>query len=272
MKLGMMNCPGTDLIPEIHFAGRQGFDFLDLTIEPPGALSIHPVQVRDLLRKYGLGVVGHSAYYLPIQSPFPSVRKVVLQEFKTSLHLLSRVGAPNMAVHILSRRPRFFTFDDWVDFHLSVLVDLDTAARDLGMILMLEHGPVTLDQFDLLDRLFAEIPDLRFHLDVGHANLETSIHGTAEFLRRYHRRLAHVHFSDNYGGAADLHLPILCGTLPWEEVIPLLQGYGYDGTITLEVFAQARDYLLLSKRIVEKLWREPRPWGDRKEKRLYVTS
>lgn len=267
-----MNCPGADLISEIHFAGQHGFDFLDLTIEPPGALSIHPVQVRDLLKEYGLGVVGHSAYYLPIQSPFPRVRKVVLQEFKASLSLLGRVGAPNMAVHILHKKPRFSTFDEWVDFHLSVLVDLNTAARERGMILMLEHGPVTPDQFDLLDRLFAEIPDLRFHLDVGHANLETPGHGTAEFLHRYYSRLIHVHFSDNHGGAADLHLPILCGNIPWEEVIPLLQAYGYDGTITLEVFAQARDYLLLSKRIVENMWREPRQPTDGTEERLYGVS
>ena len=216
MKLGMMNCPGVDLISEVHFAGHQGFDFLDLTIEPPGALSMHPVQVRDLLKAYGLGVVGHSAYYLPIQSPFPSVRKVVLEEFKTSLHLLSRVGASSMAVHIVSKKPRFFAFEEWADFYLSVLIELSTTARDLGMTVMLEHGPVTREQFDLLDRLFAEIPDLRFHLDVGHAHLETPLHGTAEFLRRYHGRLSHVHFSDNCGGTADLHLPILCGNIPWK--------------------------------------------------------
>jgi sugar phosphate isomerase/epimerase len=40
------------------------------------------------------------------------------------------------------------------------------------------------------------------------------------------------------------------------EVIKTLKKYGYDGTVTLEIFSEYREYLLTSKKIVEKLWEE----------------
>ena len=37
MQIGAMNHPGRDPVAEIDWIGEHGFDFVDLTLEPPGA-------------------------------------------------------------------------------------------------------------------------------------------------------------------------------------------------------------------------------------------
>ncbi|MEW6557820.1 MAG: TIM barrel protein, partial [Elusimicrobiota bacterium] len=67
-------------------------------------------------------------------------------------------------------------------------------------------------------------------------------------------RLIHVHLSDNKGGYNDLHIPLGTGNVNWEDAVGLLKRIGYNNTITLEVFSRDRDYLLLTKQKVQKLW------------------
>jgi len=55
-------------------------------------------------------------------------------------------------------------------------------------------------------------------------------------MRAYGKRLAHLHFHDNKGGQADLHLPIGAGHIDLATMIRAIKQTGYDDTITLEVF------------------------------------
>jgi sugar phosphate isomerase/epimerase len=45
-----------------------------------------------------------------------------------------------------------------------------------------------------------------------------------------------------------------CGNIDWERTLKCLKKY-YDGTITLEVFSRDRDYVLLTKEKLARLWR-----------------
>ena len=118
-----------------------------------------------------------------------------------------------------------------------------------------------------LDRLFSDVEDLKeildavpdagFHLDVGHANLnlgQGGVNRTARLIEAFGDRLAHVHLSDNRGGTDDLHLPLGAGTIKWKEVIRLLKGASYDGTLTLEVFSREREHLRTSRRLLLEWW------------------
>jgi sugar phosphate isomerase/epimerase len=100
------------------------------------------------------------------------------------------------------------------------------------------------------------VPDLLFHLDVGHANLESEHNLTVEMASTFSDRLTHVHFSDNNGGDLDLHLPLGVGKIDWRWIVHILKRVGYDGTITLEVFAHDREYLVISRKKLRKLWDE----------------
>jgi hypothetical protein len=72
MKIGAMNYPARNPLQEIEWFGEHGFDFVDFTLEPSAADpdQIDTVAVRKALDRYGLGVVAHTAWFLPIGSPY----------------------------------------------------------------------------------------------------------------------------------------------------------------------------------------------------------
>jgi sugar phosphate isomerase/epimerase len=135
----------------------------------------------------------------------------------------------------------------------------DAAQR--GITLMVEN----------LDRLFSDVADLKvifdgvpevgFHLDVGHANLRLGRgekNRSKDLLAAFGDRLSHVHLSDNRGGAEDLHLPLGAGAIDWPGVARMLNESGWDGTVTLEVFSREREYLRMSRKLWLNWWSEAR--------------
>jgi sugar phosphate isomerase/epimerase len=84
-----------------------------------------------------------------------------------------------------------------------------------------------------------------------------------ELLAAYGTRLRHVHLHDNKGGGADLHLPLGTGSVDVRGAIRTLQAVGYDGTITLEVFAPDRHYLAYSRDSLQRIWSEEKISGNR---------
>ena len=67
MQIGAMNHPARDPVAEIDWIGQYGFDFVDFTLEPPAADpdQIDVDAIRAVLDRHNLGVVAHTAYYLP---------------------------------------------------------------------------------------------------------------------------------------------------------------------------------------------------------------
>src|SRR4029077_4224523 len=101
MKIGAMNHPARNPLEEIDSFGRQGFDFVDFTLEPPAADpdQIDPKAIRAALARHGLGVVAHTAYFIPLSSPFASIREASLGEFRRALRATHQIGATVMNVH-----------------------------------------------------------------------------------------------------------------------------------------------------------------------------
>ena len=155
------------------------------------------------------------------------------------------------------RPPKFFTDRQTVEWHVEVLGPLCEDAARVGVTIVLEHVPFAgANQLELIDGILENIPLLRFHLDSGHAKLERGHDRWNDYLHHLGSKLAHVHLSDN-DGTADQHLPV--GSVPrsttdWPDRIRKLKASGYDGTITLEVFAPEREYVLLSRDLVRKWW------------------
>jgi sugar phosphate isomerase/epimerase len=255
MLVGAMNSPMRDLATEIRAIQRDGFDFVDITLEPAGARSdqIDVPGVRAALAETGLRATGHTAYYLPIASPFPELREVALREIERCIDVLAALGVPNVDVHPDPRMP-LHEPEAIVERNTESLQRLAKYAESHGLQLMLENLGGLFGSPDVLGRVFDAVPSLGLLLDVGHANLSVPRNNADAILARIGHRLAHVHFSDNRGGEQDLHLPIGAGRINWDGVISLLKSRGYDGTITLEVFSADRDYLRLSAAKVRKLW------------------
>jgi sugar phosphate isomerase/epimerase len=107
MIIGAMNHPKSDILEEIRWMKELGLDFVDLTLEPPRAASwlADPVKIREELDRTGLGVVGHTAYYLPMSSPMQEVREGAVTEFKRCLEVFAKVGAKWMNIHPAAYAP-----------------------------------------------------------------------------------------------------------------------------------------------------------------------
>jgi sugar phosphate isomerase/epimerase len=89
MKIGAMNHPARNPLDEIDWFGRHGFDFVDFTLEPPaaGPDQIDPEAIRAALDRHGLGVVAHTAWFIPLASPFAGGRMASLVEFRWALRM-----------------------------------------------------------------------------------------------------------------------------------------------------------------------------------------
>lgn len=257
MQIGAMNHPREDVLSEIRWMGEMGLGFIDLTLEPPASAAwrVDPAAIRAGLRDYGLGVVGHTAYYLPVGSPFDELRKGAVGALKLCLDVFAKVGAKWMNIH----PDRYAPMHDrqfYIDRDLESLRELQRVGEGLGVGLMIENLPGDFNTVKQLGDLLDPLPELGLHLDIGHANLQVEQNTTWDILRVYGDRLRHVHLHDNKGGNQDLHLPLGAGTMDIAKHVAELKSCGYDGTITLEVFTPDRHYFQHSRDVLQRLWNE----------------
>lgn len=258
MKIGAMNNPMANLLKQIEWIGRNRFDFVDLTLEPPGALAadVDVDAVRELLDKYQLDAVGHTAYYLPIASPFPSFCRLAMQELRNCFEVFQMLGIRKVNLHPDEFAGGMLHRDQVIARNIRAMERATEEAKHHGLKLMVENTLRFFNSVKELQMLFDAVEDVGFHLDVGHANLNAEKNRTPEFLANFRDRLEHVHLSDNKAGTADLHLPLGAGLIPWDKMIAALKKSKYDGTITLEVFSRDKRYLLASREKLLEMWSE----------------
>lgn len=240
---------------EIAWMAELKLDFIDLTLEPPAVATwqVDPAEISKRLRDHGLGVVGHTAYYLPIGSSFESLRRAAVDELKRAAEVFAVIGAKWMNVHPDGHAP-FTDERTVVQRNISSLQELVTFATPLGVGIMLENVPGRFNSVAQLAPIFDAVPEAALHLDIGHCNLSVARSTAGELIARYARRLAHVHLHDNRGGHADLHLALGMGDLDLTGHVRELRTAGYDGTVTLEVFSRDRHFLAYSRDRLRELW------------------
>ncbi len=250
-----MNYPGADPVHEIEWIAGMGLEFIDLTLEPPGAASwsVDTRRIRNAIEAKKLGVVGHTAFYLPLASALKELRRAAVNELCRCLEKFSEIGAKWMNVH----PDRFTPMHErafYIKHDIESLHELIESGKRLGVGVMIENLPGDFNNAAQLGELLDPLPDLGLHLDIGHANLMVPFNTTEEIMNAYGSRLRHVHLHDNKGGHADLHLPLGTGTVPLETSVKALKKAGYDGTVTLEVFTPDRHYLSYSRDVLRRTW------------------
>lgn len=257
MLIGTMNHPGREVLQEIQWMAEMGFEFIDLTLEPPAA-GVRRVDVRaikEVLEAHRMKAVGHTAYYLPLCSPFESVRRAAVDELKICMEAFAALGVEWMNIHpdrIAPLHDRNFI----IEKNLQTIAELMEFGRDLDLGIMIENLPGSFNTVKQLGELLEPQPELGLHLDIGHANLMVEHNTTDEILQAFGKRLRHVHLHDNKGGSADLHLPLGAGTVDTARYVESLVRHGYDGTITLEVFTPDRHHLAYSRDLLRRIWDE----------------
>jgi sugar phosphate isomerase/epimerase len=255
MLVGAMNFPGRSVLKEIHRIQEDGFDFIDLTIEPPAAFNVDGKEIGSLIKDLGLGAVGHTAWYLPLASPWPEMRTLARDLFRRCLDIFADAEVDVVNVHPDGRLP-LHSRDQVLSRNAEVISDLAVDASQRAIQLMVENDDRTLATVEDMKVVMDAVPDAGFHLDIGHANLHLAKgepNRTAGLLEAFGDRLAHVHVSDNRG-SEDLHLPLGAGVIDWRKSIRLLKDAGWDSTVTLEVFSREREHLRTSRRLWLQWW------------------
>jgi sugar phosphate isomerase/epimerase len=260
MLVGAMNNPARPLEDELHRIAAAGFAVADVTLEPPAAWPCDGAALAALLRELGLIGVGHTAYYLPIASPFPRLRRAAHEAMHEAFDVFAEAGIDRVNVHP-DPLNRLFASAEVQARNAEAVAELAAAAATRGLMLMLENLGRVFGTAEELRPLFEAASGLGFHLDVGHANLGRGAaqpNRTAELLAGFGDRLAHVHISDNLG-LDDLHLPLGAGAIEWPTIVRHLKNVGWDGPVTLEIFSATPRHLESSRELWLGWWSNEGP-------------
>ena len=263
MRYGAMNFPVNDVRQEIKQFAVLGFDFLELTLDPPRAhystIRADKGTILEELKHCGMGLVCHLPTFVYTADLTESIRQASLQEMIESLETANGLGAEKVVLHpgVISGMGAFVR-DVSKRHALESLDSISQKAEALGIVLCLENMfPRYLSFAEPEDfvPVFEQFPNIKLTLDTGHANIgSTGGDRIIRFLKTFSHRLGHVHMSDNHGKRDD-HLPIGKGSVPFRRVIQTLKRIGYDDTITLEVFSEDRNELAASRDQIDELLR-----------------
>lgn len=258
MQMGIMNNPFNDIREEIEWIGKNGFSFIDLTLEPSRSQpkDLNGDAIISLLAKYKLSVIGHTCYYLPYAHTIQKVQNTAIAVFKEYIDFISLIGAASINIHTDKQYPDEAK-EQVLQNHITVLKKLCDYAEKKRVVLMFEntHSGLLSNLSDI-ETILTSVPKLWLHLDIAHAHVA----GVKDFryiLEKYKTRIRHIHVSDN-DGSFDQHKPLGQGNIPWVRIIPLIKSYIPEITITLEVFdtdiENQRNQQLASRQKLEEIW------------------
>ncbi|NLB35386.1 MAG: sugar phosphate isomerase/epimerase [Elusimicrobia bacterium] len=251
MKIGAVNDFRNDLCDEIRRISAEGFDFVDLTLEPLFSHAVDAASVKEVVDETGIEVIGHTSPFLPVIFPLKKIRDVSIEEFVKYIDFFKALEVDLMNVHP-SLNGTLMDEDSVFKYNKEFITKINQICRDKGITLMVESVLAPFNTPESFERLLEGLDDVMVHVDVGHCNINTPKNLTEDFFKTFGDRIVHVHFSDNTGHR-DSHLPLGTGNIDWKKIVSILRKYNYDSTITLEVFSQDREYLLLSKRFLENI-------------------
>jgi sugar phosphate isomerase/epimerase len=262
MLYGAMNFPVNPVLEELAGIARHGFDFMELSMDPPMA---HHSQIRRLktdlleaLKHRQMQLVCHMPTFVSLADLTDSIRRASLNEVLDSLETAAELEPLRVVVH-----PAYinglgtYAVDLARQYAMQSLAAIAQKAQALGLTLCLEnmfpHIGFGVDTDDF-KKIFNDYQGLKMTLDIGHGNIG-SPRGKRliRLIEAFSDRIAHLHVSDNLGQRDD-HLPIGSGSVRFAKILKALKKTGYEGTVTFEVFTTDKEYLILSREKFISMW------------------
>ena len=263
MRYGAMNFPVKPVLDEVEKIHALGFDFLELTLDPPCAhhsdIRRQEAALRKTLAEYSLDLVCHLPTFVYTADLAPAIRKASLEEMIHSIGIAGRLGAEKAVLHpsiISGLGP--LVLDKALELVHDTLDLLVTEAEKINLPLCLENIYPRYHTFfepDHFTGVFKRYPQLKLTLDTGHANMDDpGGNRLCEFIRRFPDRIGHIHVSDN-NGKLDEHLRVGNGTVNFPTFARMLKQAGYDDTVTLEIFSPNVKDLVASRNRIAALFK-----------------
>lgn len=262
-KYGLLTNPTHNVVSEINEFAKLGFDYTEIGIEEP--YSTNEILRRDkkkilaAIKKNGMFVLGHTSFWNDFGSMHTNVRMGWIKEAKEMINTSSQLNIDLLNFHFFPGVQMIKKIPEgrkiYLDNFVNTMKEISVFAKSKGITLMLEnlpHGKRNLYTIKEFNHVIKSVPNLMVHLDVAHAFIEGGNAKIDEYIRRFSKKLVHLHVHDNHG-EDDEHLPIGKGSINFKRVISSLKKIGYDKTITFEVFPDPVD-AQKSRKKFEKMW------------------
>jgi len=262
MKFGKITNPMKDILGEIKIVHDLGFDYVEIVIEGPAEtpeiILKEKKKVLKLLKKYKLFAIAHTFWSMELGSDYEPVRKGWLEEGKKIIRLCNELEIRLVNFHSHSRG--LYIKDK--KGKKTVLNNLIRSLRELveygkkyNVEVMLENAAESYEITDLKDfkYIIDRVPDLKVHLDIGHAFLYGGMKNIENFIKIFKNKIVHIHIHDN-NGKWDEHLPLGAGSIDYKKVIKFLKKIKYNKTITFEIFSRDLDLIEFSLKKLKKLF------------------
>ncbi len=255
MQYGAMNFPIKPVADELAEIAALGFDYLELTMDPPQAhyttLRQQMHAILKALNSRRMSVICHLPTFVYTADLTDSIRLASLQEMFHSLEVAAELGAQKVVLHPGHIGGLGVYVKETVLAHAdNSLGAIIGRAQALGLCVCLENMFPRCRAFvepDDFVEIVQRFPDLKLTLDTGHANIGSKNgRRILEFIEKFGGRIGHLHVSDNLGERDD-HIPLGSGTINFLEIAGALKRCGYDDTATLEIFSEDRQALQKSR-------------------------
>ena len=263
MQYGAMNFPIKPVAEELEDIAALGFDYLELTMDPPRA---HYTTIRQqmnsilsALNSHAMNVICHLPTFVSTADLTDSIREASLQEMFNSLEVAAELGSLKVVLH-----PGHigglgaYVKETALAYANESLTSIINRAQDLGLCVCLENMfPKCRSFFKPADfvEILQRFPDLKLTLDTGHANIgNPGGRRIQEFIEKFGQRIGHLHVSDNFGERDD-HISVGAGKIDFLKIVRALKKCGYDDTATLEIFSEDRRELQASRDRFDRLFK-----------------
>jgi len=241
---------------DIRALAQAGFDVAEIPVHGVDAVVNGHLrvgrakQVKEILNGFDLEYTVHAPDGLNLRDfQYPEVQRKV---FAASIQFTAAIGAKTFVYHQgrLKSNDSDVTEEEAREIEIDELTDLGKLATSKGVTVCVEniHSSIT-HLIKLLESVGEE--SIRLCYDFAHSYINSKKLGY-DFLRSIQVAkpyIRHAHVNDNFGkgkpesappyieampmGIGDLHLPIGWGSIPYEDVFRIMEGY--DGIYILEL-------------------------------------
>ncbi len=249
VKFGLLTNPAKSILEEMEEIHSLGFDYVETGIELPGGspkiISQNKKKIVALIKKFEYPSIAHTAWWIDFGNGYESVRRGWVDEAKRSIDAAHSIGIKKINFHFYSIGLK----GQYKEYHSEILNNIIKSLKEIvsyasskKIMVFLENAPEKRSILGIREynQVIESIPNLRVHVDIGHALVEHGMKGVKDYLFTFKDKLEHIHLHDNSGNG-DEHLPLGDGILNSRQLAKWLKEIGYDKTITMEVFTNRQD-------------------------------
>ncbi len=236
IKFGHSTNPAEDLVDEITDIAKQGFDFVEVSMEWPWIPEILTKRKSNILKSLKENnieaLVAHAPVHCELGSLNDTVRNAWLEEAKMMINASSELGIKMVNFHIFfietekSKKTRIMK--NYVESFRHILKYADKKE----IRLLVEN---TWEDIDDIQFIVDSKIDVGLNIDVGHAFIKGKMPFIISLVQNFPDNIHHFHMHDN-NGHHDEHLPIGMGKINFQRIAKELQKIKYNRSITFEIF------------------------------------